>query len=289
MDKKINIGILSVFLIFLSLSLISATTTINSPAASTVVGCGGFVVFNISSTDVYSQGFANITYTAQSTLTANNTWAFVFANYTVNMTNGTAGIVNSTLQNINLTGILEDANNYIFNITIVGSNGTTVGVDTNTGMTVDCTVPTAPTSLTPTSDTSGTNVAFSSTVTGSQTTSCTLFFVGTNPGSTSYAMTHSGNLCTYTLATAPEQTYQYYVRASDESNTTNSATQTLNVDVKTSAGKAAVLIASGQATTNGGAGFSVVGDKLSNLSGSQIGISLLVVSIIVFLIIKYKK
>jgi len=134
----------------------------------------------------------------------------------------------------------EDATDYIINVTYTNAtNGVLHSADTNTGVTIDNTIPTAATSLSPTLNTDGA-VTFSGTVTGSRTTACTLIFEGTNPGATSYAMTHTGNSCSHALSNVPESSYQWIIRASDGTNTTDSSSQTTTVDIKTGSGKFAI-------------------------------------------------
>lgn len=234
MKNKINLVLVLAILSVLSIVSVNAVTLI-SPANSATVS--GTYILNATNTSL--PYMVNCTFYAKSSLTANSSWTSLgtFTNLTDNPLR-----INGTFAS---TG-LEDANNYFFNATCRNiSNSVSSAASTET-IIVDNTVPTAPSSLTPTSDTDGT-VSFSATVTGRETTSCVLYFSGTNPGNPSYTMTHSGATCTYDSLSMPEQSYQYYVRASDETNTTNSATTTLNVDVHTSAG-AGTVIAQQQAT-----------------------------------------
>ena len=166
-------------------------------------------------------------------------------------------------------GIIEDANNYIFNVTVQNAtSGVVVGDDTNTGITVDNTIPQAATSLTPTSDADG-SVIFSGIIVGVNTTSCTLRFDNKGPGSTSYSMTHSGDTCNTTLTVAAE-TYVWYIRASDETNTTDSSTQTTNVATASSSGNYGKLLQTPGVKPAGGGEFTVTSLPTS-LLGAKIG------------------
>ena len=84
--------------------------------------------------------------------------------------------------------------------------------------------------------TSGTNSTskrpyLQSTVTGREVTACTLFFDGQNPGTSSYAMTHSSNVCSYTFTTdIAETSFRYYIRASDGNDARDSAISEFKVD-----------------------------------------------------------
>jgi hypothetical protein len=258
------IAILAVFLSMNVVSAADAVATFRTPAASATIGENA--TLNITIANVPLMGNFTCRVYASSTLTGNSSWTLL-----AELNNNTLGVgtnvgVNGTFNSI----ILEDANNYIFNASCF-NNSHWWTQDTNTGVVVDNTVPVAATGLTPTTDTDGV-VSFSSTVTGSRTTSCTLRFPGINPGSSSYTMTHSGSTCTYTSLTMPEQTYTYYVRASDESNTTDSAVQTLNVDVKTGGGEAAAILAEGEYTTNDGGTVTISQDGEDSGNSKTIGI-----------------
>lgn len=235
MKNKINLVLVLAIFSVLSVMSVNATISLVSPANSATVS--GTYILNATNVTTTFDQIANCTFYAKSSLTANSSWTSLgtFNNDSLISVNGT---FDST--------ILEDANNYIFNATCRNSSNSVQSIASTATIIVDNTDPTTPSALSPTSDTDGT-VSFSATVTGRETTSCTLYFSGINPGNPSYAMTHSGDTCTYTDLSMPEQTYQYYVRASDETNTTDSATTTLDVDVHTSAG--AGTVAQQQATT----------------------------------------
>lgn len=216
-----------IFLILATLLLPLVFADINVPASDATVG-GSAVVLN--STNASLPSMLNCTFYAQSSLTANSSWVQIA--FQAN-TSANPNAINATFDSRGL----EDANNYDFNATC--RNDTSARSTRNTGIDVDNTIPQAPTSLSPgdaTEDADG-SISFSGTVTGANTTSCTLRFVSKNPGSSSYTMTHSGNDCTYTLSSAPEEAYQWYIRASDETNTTDSSTQTVRVDIPTSSSK----------------------------------------------------
>lgn len=218
------------FIIFLSLtsSVDARFCNLITPPTNSVIG-GNDTRFNITYDGITFVGTNhNFTLWAQSTSTANSTWVAVYTNHTNN--------VSATNKNLSFTfnsSVLEDAPNYDFNITCHLFNDTVSDYNTSlvTGIDVDNTVPTAPSSLIPTSDTDGIFV-FNSTIIGRQTTACTLSFIGTNPGESSYAMTHGGNACWYSISSVPDQSYRWYVTASDGTNTTDSSTQTTTVDIQ---------------------------------------------------------
>ena len=86
----------------------------------------------------------------------------------------------------------------------------------------------------------------------------------------------------------PEQTYKWFIRASDGTNTTDSSKQIVSVDVKTSAGKAALLASQPGVTSKGGATLSVasVTDKIPG--GSTTIIIAVIVIVITLVIVKRK-
>lgn len=205
------------------------TVNLIAPATSAIVS-GATVTLN--ATISADANVKNCTFYAKSSgaLTANSTWSSL-----ATATNTSAGdlVFNTTFD----SSILEDCNDYIFNATC-RNDTVTVTNASSTGVTIENTIPQAASSLSPTdksTDTDG-SILFSGTVTGVNTTSCVLYF-----GVESYAMAHSGNTCTYTLSNIPEQTYSFWITASDETNTTNSATYTSTIDITKSAGKAALI------------------------------------------------
>lgn len=239
--KGVNKSKLGIFLLLvMTISILSVpgilaaiTVVLDLPAASGTVT--GDTVFNVTISGDTSAGedVMNITLFAQSTLTANSSWVEIGNNATVN---ASALATNQTETTIAALGVnnLEDANNYIFNITVKNATGDGfLAEDTNTGITVDNTEPDTPTGQSPASQASDDDgdVTFSATVNGSETTSCTLRFDGQNPGASSYAMTHTADTCSVSLTSMPEQQYSWFVRASDETDTADSSTIAVIVDI----------------------------------------------------------
>jgi hypothetical protein len=193
---------------------VSATVTLVTPATSGTVTSN---TTTMNATNSSSFGYpVNCTFWAQSTSTANSSYVAVgtFTNYTAG-----ALFINGTLNST----YLEDSNDYQFKASCWNISGVTQeNSSATTGITVENTVPTAPTA-TPadkSTDTDG-SITFTGTVVGRETTGCTLFFTDKNPGSKSYSMTHSGSSCTYALTGIPEQTYSWIIQASDGTNNTN--------------------------------------------------------------------
>ena len=239
----------------------------------------GTQVLNITNSTIF-KAFNNCTVYAKSSSTANSSWTNLgtFINDSLSFVNGT---FDST--------ILEDSNDYSFNATCRNkSNDMAYGVIT--GVKVDNTIPQGASSLSPATNTVDTDgsVIFSGTVTGRNTTGCTLYFSGGNPGSPSYTMTYSGSDCTYTMTAIPEKIYNWYITASDGTNTTDSSTVTLNIDEQTSAGKSA-LQQEYQKQTQSQTGLSILGDGTSGISNTTIIVVALVIVLVIVIIAKRKK
>jgi len=224
MNKKILASLVALLSIALIPALVSAyafTVTLVSPANNSVIS-GSSVVLNAT---VTGNNVKKCDFYARSLSTANSSWVEI-----ASVTNDT---VNDTVFNTTFDStVLEDSNDYQFYANC--QNDTNYAKSEKNTVTVDNTVPDTPTSLSPsdkTVDTDGT-VTFSATVTDSKTTGCTLHL-----GVNSYTMTYSGSSCTYTVSNLPEREYRWYITASDGTNSTNSATYTLIVDIQKAAGK----------------------------------------------------
>lgn len=218
-DKFLIATIISLSFIVLSLSLMSAGWI--TPASGSVVG--GATTFNITNSTAATY---NCTIWASSPSTTNST----------NVSLGT--LTNESAIDFDINGsievkveTLEDSNDYSFYASCMDLTSTT---NTSTvTLTVDNTIPETPSSLSPASNSkdSDGSVTFSGSVVDANTTGCTLYFVGRNPGSSSYAMTYSASSCTYSITTIPEETYVYYIQATDGTNTTNSAQTRFSVSL----------------------------------------------------------
>lgn len=285
--------ILSVFFLFsiLSLSLVNSagvdTTnfTMVTPTASGTV-TGSTYAFNVSINDVTATGFQGENFTrfrvwVKSAGLTGNTSEVLITDWIRNDTLGDGYSFNGTAD----TRTIEDGTDYTFKVEL-WNGSRTINVS-RSSITFGNTVPQAPSSLVPTSVTSN-SLSFSSVVVGRNTTACTLFFNGINPGSPSYTMIHSGNNCSYSFTSIPEQSYQWYVRASDGVDTSDSSTQTTKVDVKTSAGKSAQYISQGLASSQGGASYTVNKRLVDNplAMGGIIFGAVLLIAIVIFVIRK---
>lgn len=260
-------------------SIFSISALLISPANGGTVS--GTYILNATNSSL--PNLVNCTFYAKSSLTANSSWTSL----------GTATNESANALKVNRTfasTILEDANNYFFNATCYNSSSSSTSVATTETIIVDNTIPQTPSSLSPSAnsvDTDG-SISFSGTVTGVNTTSCTLYFSNTNPGSTSYAMTHTGNTCTYSLTAVPDQSYDYYIRASDETNTSDSSTIRFNVNEKSSSDymfqNKEIVSKTSQSQTSKTFSITNLGEN-----GVMIGWIIGIVLVIVILVIIFKK
>ena len=207
----------------------------------------------------------NITFNDQLPLTATNYYAEIYirstatANSTLvllaNVSNTTGGRwINFTIGAID-THIVEDAATYdiranVWNGTVNSQPNFIVnftGCANNvTNRVFDRTIPDTPTSPAPTGRQTVRDATFMGVVNGSETTECRLVFDGKNPGSSSYVMTHSGNNCSQAFTNLPRGIMSYYIIADDGTNATQTATQTMDIDIRTTAAKKAYIISGGQ-------------------------------------------
>ena len=100
-------------------------------------------------------------------------------------------------------------------------------------------------------------------------------------------MIHSGDACWYTSLLLPEQTYDWYVNATDNKNSTDSAELTVTSDVGTGTAKITALLEEQGVTSGGGATLSIstFGETLKE-NGGLIIIGLIVAVIVIFAIRK---
>lgn len=297
MDKK-YFGRLAKLLVITAMLIVTASfamaaATLTTPATGGVVI--GSYLFNASCDDYLGNTSMEvywIVWEAKSVSTANDSWTKI-ANSTTNYTSYQAAMEaagggdNATAST---TG-WEDANDYQVRATCYNATGVTIGTvsATTTGVILDNYAPTAPTSLSPaagSTDTDGT-VSFSATVNGFRTTACTLFL---GSGREAFTMTHSGSTCTYSDMVLAEGSYVYVVEASDGRNMSETSLDAFNIDVKTSAGKAALMIAvaeeaeaEGKEVAISGATLSITEKTIGGVSFDMIGFVLIIIGIAIVL------
>ena len=122
---------------------------------------------------------------------------------------------------------------------------------------------------------------------------CTLNFSGTNPGSNSYTATATNTtdttmVCSHTLSTMSDQTYQWTMTLTNGTDSSSSTQSSVNVDVTTSAGKAALLIQMQEnlVQPEGGASFSITEPGLGGIP-TFVWAIIIIAGIVA--IVKYKK
>lgn len=248
--------LLVMMLIISSISVFGLNNTVLvSPATDGTIASGsGLYTINITYGNPENLSVSCALYIT-SVSTANTTFYMVTNISNANAQNITMNQSNTT---INFSSIIfEDATDYNFYASC--SNTTAVTTDNNTGVTIDITVPTAPTA----SSTVGPNERWTNTevitfnVGDATTTSCQFLF-DNQPVITG---TYATSTCTYTFDrfTLPDGIYNNVrVRASDGTNTTDSSAVTVWVDIvrKSSSGSisgtAEVDSATAQQLTNSG-------------------------------------
>jgi hypothetical protein len=206
----------------------------NAEGSVTVVAPSGTVagtaVLNATGTSIL-----NCTFYAKSASTANSTWTAIGT-----FVNGTSLGVNGTYA----TGGLEDSNDYIFNATCRNSTNS-IHDGVSSAVTIDNTVPQAPNSLSPATNTLVTSAGaqtFTTTVVDRNTTGCT-YVIGrggiTAGDATSGTATYATTSCSFTktFSTQTDNGLWYWkVTATDGTNTTGSTINTMNVQIAPAGG-----------------------------------------------------
>jgi hypothetical protein len=249
--KNISLFLFSFLLAIMLISFASSAVTILSPGASATLS--GTSILN--ATNSTADNYLNCTFYAKSASTANSSWTTLgfFTNNTIASVNGTFN-----------SAILEDSNDYIFNATChnTTSNGT-LGIfsTTRTGITINNTVPQAPSSLTPDSHTSLTSaqtVTFSVVVTDRNTTGCTYTISrgGASSGEDYYTgtATYSGTNCSFTKTFSTQSdsgSWVWSIIASDGVDTLATSGMYYDVAIQTVTGNLAVAQANAQALESG--------------------------------------
>jgi len=189
---------------------------------------------NISISLVDGEGVTDVAVFVASASTANGTTGIIF-----NISNATHNFWGNNSANFSFSAdlILEDANDYVVTFVTTETGGSQTGTS-STGVTVDRTVPSAPTTTQAAGSVLEDAGVISYTVTGTDTTACTIAFLGNGitprfTGTNTFAMTHSGDTCTYTISNVlSDLTYNVYVQALDGTNTSIASTRLdLQVDV----------------------------------------------------------
>ena len=229
-----------VMLIALALGVNALTATIVSPASSATITGG--TLLNVSFGGGSGGGNTiSCALFASSPSTANSSTSLIFNN-TNATTNGLGDAVNRTFSS---TYVLEDAGDYTFSASCYNSTGQ-ADATTTTSVVVDRTVPSVPTSPQPTGRQTVRSQTIQYVVQGANTTSCRLTFIGSNPGSVTYTMTHSGNNCSQSFSALAPTTFRFTISASDGTNrTAETAESEFNIQLAGTSGAKKYIIATG--------------------------------------------
>jgi len=247
-------GIIVALMMILSSIMVLGAATMRAPLASgTVTGDAYVLNVSLAATDVE---YTECNFTAYSTSTATTTATVIdtVANTTTNQIVFEGSFNSSTIQ---------DSNDWVFGVSCV--NDSTTLTKSVTGVTVDNTEPTAASALSPADETidEDGDVTFSATANDATTTGCTLVFSGINPGAPEYTMTYATTSCTISLTNIANQEYDWYVRTTDGTDTTNSAIADLQVKSQgVYGGNARVVGPTAQQDNNAGAILAVMGVML---------------------------
>ncbi len=256
--------------------------TFNVPASGGILS-GGIAVWNVTLDTEYAetQNWTNATIYLQSAgLTGNLTEILI------------ASAVNMSTQVSEFNGTLnsskfEDGNDYIFKVQLFNSSDR---VNATITVTINNTIPQVTTSITPLNNVIDTDltVNFTGSVIDSNTTSCTLEFIGTSFGTKSQAMGYNGDTCSLTLTDIPEQSYVWLIRSSDGSDTVDSIEQTIIVDAGTSSSKVTALLQEPGVSSAGGASLSFAGALGGTTGGIPNAVIVIVAGLAVFAFLRFR-
>lgn len=249
---KVNkvVILLSALIMFIALALgANATIDCNLTVSSNSLLNA---TFNVSADG--STGNVTVFYEGRASDTANSSYSFL-----ANQSN-TSGLRHHVF-NLGTTAtdsvVAEESSVWQFratcrlnasgNIDIAGESSAT-STETGATNTLDRGgIPTTPTSPSPSGTLTSRDQTISATVGGANTTSCTLRFIEKNPGSSAYAMTHTGNECSQAFTNLPTGTFVYTIEATDGLNiSVPTAQQTMQIDIRTTASKKAYIISGGK-------------------------------------------
>lgn len=196
--------------------------TLVSPATSGVLGAGTY----LNATMTGMNGSKNCTFYAYSASTANSSYIQIGSNATVSAANISEGRTVRFAQ-----FVLEDASDYVFQANCTNDSTNWYPSSTSTGVTVDGTIPQAPSSPSfGTNEVIRSSKAITYSVTAGNTTACTLYI-----GTKSFAMTEASGVCSYTLTKLSgvlDGTYDVYAIATDQYNTSTSSVTSKGLTVQ---------------------------------------------------------
>lgn len=260
-NKIFGVGlILSLVLVLMMASVNAAACTFVTPGASAKLDTTTEMV-NVTCTTLTN--VLNCTVSASSALQGDSL-------ATTTLTNITAGAihVNATFNSVSL----EDATDWVFaGVAQWANSGACYNATQNqsitarTGILVDNTKPTAPSTITPTSSEGKDNIVISSTVVDATTTACTMTVTSQIGTVETYTMDYATTTCSDTISFNAYNSYSLALTASDGTNTTTAASQEIVIKSPGSGGGSdPAVIASERATTtkNNALIFVIIGGAL---------------------------
>lgn len=231
------LGIFALLFLF-SIGLVSAagTVTIGTPTVSAQLG-GASVFLNVSFDKTLGEAEGNDTLYCVPYIVA--TGSYLSANTTAVIANAEFVNISDSVAQANMT-LLPTVEDGRYTLTVYCGNSTTESNESATvTVYVDNSIPQIPTAMTPASGTESfaRTQTFAWTVEGNDTTKCILSFADSaiRPGTGIYEFAPSGNDCSKTISIAGGS-YTFKGGASDETNTTYIATQTLTMSSASSGG-----------------------------------------------------
>ncbi len=267
-DKRLFLGMLLFAFIVLSFGFVSAVPLVSDNITIVTPGDGARLTgasANFNCTISYGfndQNWTDVFVWIQSAGLTINTSEDRIAGPIANASDGNTTHYTGTVDTIPL----EDGNDYTFKCQLF--NGTHYVNQTRSGITIDNTVPTIPSSASPedlASISSAGTQTFSQTVNGSETTSCT-HIINRNGQSVGAdfitgSSTHSGATCSFTKAftNLENGNWCWTQTASDETNTTQSTQSCVSVTIPANNGGLPGGVVVGE-----DGGFTLFGDDGNN-------------------------
>jgi hypothetical protein len=199
-----------IIMLWLMIALLSAFTyagvcNVISPTTGTAIRAN--YQFNLTSTSEYT---FNCSGTMSSTLSGDS------VSFRLDNRSGSAAEANETNVTTS-TLVLEDASDYVLNVKCYNATQQETDACSVSGIIVDNTEPTAPSTITPTTSRDSAGIAISSAVVGANTTACTLTVSSTYSTQT-WSMTHSGDVCSTSINLPGSGSYTVTISATDGLN-----------------------------------------------------------------------
>ncbi len=186
----------------------------------------------------FTGGTGNATITLYINMSSPSTANSSVGTLVVSLTNlsGAALMANGSI-NTSFLGVLEDSNDYTVEMAVEGGdgNGRVDCSGTATGVKIDRTTPSTPTTTQAVNSILKAGSVITYTVTGEDTTSCRISFqtskVEKSSGTNTFAMVHSGDTCAYTIPTITIGDGAYSLRGWATDGTNSSFSVPLDIEI----------------------------------------------------------